>query len=333
LSVSFAGCGMVTRLFTEEKKVSVKIEDSSDVVEDNSAVVAPPDASENSFDVTESPEIVEPESSEIDEESFVELGFDLMNYAESFVTVGPLDVFVVDDSAFVDYTNESNKYGDSFYNYTVAFRARRDIKNFALLKYDESITLCIEKYFKSVKNMKAGDIVIAQLYVNDMSINSGFAYRETADSDAAYFYFTPDVSGMSAIPLDINIYEPNLDDTYMSIVGKAQNLDYYAFFDIDLDGDNELILRTGLDEAGSRFEFYDMIEGVGVKLGVASAYNSGLFSDGTYLIINGAHMGYEWADKVIIKNGKIELEVIFDREIGYDEDYYEFEYYVNTYRY
>ncbi len=301
---------------------SVSVEDSSESLESSDIV-----SEEASAEISET-ESSEEESSEDPSE---EPEFDPMDYADSYVKLEGLDVYCVDDSAYKAFPAEYSKYEDEYwYNATVIFKATADIKNFRLLAYDESIVCVVDRALTTPKALKQGDMIIARMNVNDVTVNRGFSYK--FNNKDIYYYMVEDMSGDSASQFGFVKFEPSAEKAYFVEWETTVDAGYYAFFDIDSDGVQEFIVYSGTCEADAAFTFYDFENGIVKYIGDASANSSSLVSDGTYLIISGGHMGYEWAHRVTISGGKIKLETLFDREVDFETGgYTEFPYSVKTY--
>lgn len=329
ISMSFSGCGFaVAELLLEstEKKpepihqVEINEKDSSDSFYDNSSEEMS-ETSEffESFCVEEISDVAE--SVDVSED-----GFNLNEYVIATMSYDALDVCVVRDDAYDAFPDEINKYYfTDWYNITVVFRARENIKNFRLLGYNDAIRLCVEKTLQIKPVLAKGEMYIARLCINDFSANVGFSY-ETSSSDINYYYFGWDATGTQAVPYILNSYTPDMLATYGLILENCGDKELYAFYDMDLDGVVELVVKRGTCEADYTYEFYDYLNGIPEYLGHVSASHSALVTDGTNLVIHSAQMGYEHADKVIISNGMVETWPILDRAVDLEtDDYTEFE--------
>ena len=102
----------------------------------------------------------------------------------------------------------------------------------------------------------------------------------------------------------------------------------YSVFDMDSDGVDELIVKGGTCEADYTFMFYAYKNEEFIPLGSAGANHSILVSDGgNGVIIFGAQMGYEWADRVVIKQGTLNFEALYEKDVG-DEPYTTWDVYI-----
>ena len=104
----------------------------------------------------------------------------------------------------------------------------------------------------------------------------------------------------------------------------------YSFYDFTGDGENDLIVKYGLSEAGYMYDFYTVLDGKTVKVGEYSGGHSSLVSDGHDLIVHFGIQGYEEAHRVTYSDGKVGFEPIFDRYVGHRE-YYEFPLYLTPF--
>ena len=127
--------------------------------------------------------------------------------------------------------------------------------------------------------------------------------------------------------------EPSATTSYISeayekvFFGMAEPVGY-SVFDMDSDGVDELIVKSGTCEADYTFIFYAYKNGEFIPLGSAGANHSILVSDGgDGLIIFGAQMGYEWADRVIIKQESLNFEALYEKDVG-DEPYTTWDIYI-----
>ena len=130
-----------------------------------------------------------------------------------------------------------------------------------------------------------------------------------------------------------NPVKPSAATSYISeayekvFFGMAEPVGY-SVFDMDSDGVDELIVKGGTCEADYTFMFYAYRNGEFIPLGSAGASHSILVSDGgDGLIIFGAQMGYEWADRVIIKQGTLNFEALYEKDVG-DESYTTWDVYI-----
>ncbi len=101
---------------------------------------------------------------------------------------------------------------------------------------------------------------------------------------------------------------------YLPLLDQAKELREYSFFDLDGDGVEELIMKTGASEADTRYVFYGYHDAA-CYLGEAWHSSSTLVSEGDGLIIYGGKQGYEWAFRIIKEGMTIREEMLFDREL------------------
>ncbi len=101
---------------------------------------------------------------------------------------------------------------------------------------------------------------------------------------------------------------------YLSLLDQVKELQEYSFFDLDGDGVQELIMKTGAGEADTRYLFYGYHDAP-YYLGEAWHSSSTLVSEGDGLIIYGGKQGYEWAFRIIKEGTAIREEMLFDREL------------------
>lgn len=215
MTLSLSGCGMiVSRLLhknTADKRPAIDVSDveikDDSSVDDENANEAP---EYSDTDPQESfVEISEPESSEEESslESSDEPEFDLMDYVDSYLKLDGLELYYVDDSVYETFPGRNKFEDNGWYNATIVIYASEDVEDFRLLSFDESVVLCVDKELMKMKSLKKGEMVIARLNINDISANRGFAY--IVNSEEFYYYFVEDVSGVSAFPYSLNLFEPS----------------------------------------------------------------------------------------------------------------------------
>lgn len=114
------------------------------------------------------------------------------------------------------------------------------------------------------------------------------------------------------------------DAAYHQLLTYYENTDsdsyfyHYSLFDINNDGVLELITCSGTCEADAKAEFWDIN---GRKLGETGYGHSMFETDGTYLYLNGSHMGYQWIYKITLSGGSIVDTEEFSGEPTMDENY------------
>lgn len=98
-------------------------------------------------------------------------------------------------------------------------------------------------------------------------------------------------------------------------LGKKYISGYYLT-DIDNDSVAELIVRAGSSEADARFYVYDWKKGKIKKIGSVEALHSEVYAyigHKGFIIYGGAQQA-EWMKTVIVKNGKLKVNIIGERE-------------------
>lgn len=98
-------------------------------------------------------------------------------------------------------------------------------------------------------------------------------------------------------------------------LGKKYISGYYLT-DIDNDSVAELIVRAGSSEADARFYVYDWKKGKIKKIGSVEALHSAVYAyigHKGFIIYGGAQQA-EWMKTVIVKNGKLKVNIIGERE-------------------
>lgn len=133
-------------------------------------------------------------------------------------------------------------------------------------------------------------------------------YADSSMNDAYIAIVFPDYITNSTE----NITESDYYDFILSLI----HLNFCTFYDITGDGIPELITNIGTSEASKWYIVYTIIDGkvteIG-RIGASHCWSMGVDQNG--LIVFGAHMGYEWAFRIVYENGNIFYTCIYEREI------------------
>ena len=104
----------------------------------------------------------------------------------------------------------------------------------------------------------------------------------------------------------------------LNVAAAMENAVFYALFDLNHDGQDELIVETGTFELDRMYHFFACVNGNVVEIGVERGTHSRLASDGRDLIIAAGHMDCEQAYRITWKDGVFESVLLFDRVAGED---------------
>ncbi len=169
-------------------------------------------------------------------------------------------------------------------------------------------------YIKSLENFGWGQDPDTRIEAEDRP-----QYGNSAENN-----FNPEENNTS----DVDSY---VSTAYEQVFNGMAEPIGYAVFDMDSDGIDELIVKGGTCEADYTFMFFSYVDGNFMPLGDAGAGHSVLVSDGeTGVIIFGAQMGYEWADRVTINNDELNFEPLYEKDVG-DNPYTEWDIYVEMF--
>ncbi len=108
-------------------------------------------------------------------------------------------------------------------------------------------------------------------------------------------------------------------------IRNTPNVSEAAYFDMDRNGSDELILKVGEVEAEFEYQFYDYWNEMAVLIGFEGGEHSYLASDGESLIIAGGHMGHEWAYRISYDGVAATSEKLFEKNVA-NEDYTQWPY-------
>lgn len=100
----------------------------------------------------------------------------------------------------------------------------------------------------------------------------------------------------------------------------------YALWDINGDGIPELIAHIGTCEADAEIRVYMCDSGKSVLAGTipgGHSYLAGLDNENALIVMCG-HMGYESLNRLRIYDSKVELSLIYEKEVDPEEDYVSF---------
>lgn len=108
---------------------------------------------------------------------------------------------------------------------------------------------------------------------------------------------------------------------YADTIVNAENLIKFYLFDLDGDNIRELILRTGISEADTFYQFYTFRNGALQYLDSLSGGHSDLFISDGALIKQYGHMGYETVEILSMGQSGLVTTCILDRTVPADGDY------------
>lgn len=173
---------------------------------------------------------------------------------------------------------------------------------------------------------------------------------ENSGYNVSVFYQQPNVENIGKVKLKLQLKfdtdknevtdeETVSADTYLSVYGATLDQEVggtdaefgiynnYYFYDIDKDGVKEMILQTGTCEADYMYDIYTIENGTAKYIGQTNGGHTGFYEDengGTepYIVGLTAHMGYEIVFHLSINNGQIQIEVILNKELQEEDEYY-----------
>ena len=173
---------------------------------------------------------------------------------------------------------------------------------------------------------------------------------ENSGYNVSVFYQQPNVENIGKVKLKLQLkFDTDKDevtdeetvsaDIYLSVYGATLDQEVggtdaefgiynnYYFYDIDKDGVKEMILQTGTCEADYMYDIYTIENGTAKYIGQTNGGHTGFYEDengGTepYIVGLTAHMGYETVFHLSINNGQIQIEVISNRELQEEDEYY-----------
>ena len=153
---------------------------------------------------------------------------------------------------------------------------------------------------------------------------------EAGTPDAAEGGFHGDKDGFGGFFADQNGYRIplgfgdryDMDEVFAvsktwEIVSNTPDVEGYGFFDVDRDGRKELIMKIGTCEADYTYTFYryDDYEGTFCWIGTVGASHSELYTDGSSLIRDNAHMGSQTISRIEYIGGQMKETKIADYEV------------------
>ena len=161
-------------------------------------------------------------------------------------------------------------------------------------------------------------------------IDTAFENDETESSKTAG---NQETASMETEKSDMNEAE-----AYGGIIAETgENSDWcdYAFYDLNKDGIDELIIGYGTCEADYYNEIYTMdYEG---RISSAGGFDCSCMlyeaEDGNGIYAVYGHMGVETVTRVTLESGSVNTEQIWQKEIGIDDEYYSNGNPINVYEY
>ena len=139
-----------------------------------------------------------------------------------------------------------------------------------------------------------------------------FHKTRTAALLAALFLLVALLAGCtpSAVPDEGTVHA-----AYRQVIAEAENPVSYVFYDLNDDGIDELVLKTGTKENNYRFQFYAYQRDAAVMVGNEIGYCSYLTHDGIHLIVAGNDDKEEWAYRVTFINTLYRYQLEYEQAI------------------
>ncbi len=127
----------------------------------------------------------------------------------ALIQVGVMDA----EDVAISYIDYQHFYDDN--NFDIYFKPNYDLTDFRFLVIDDGEVLEVGRSLYWIENFKKDALFTVSTYINDATINRGFAFTDP-DGNDRYFAFTIDASGLSDTPfkvIEITHYS-NLKTTY-----------------------------------------------------------------------------------------------------------------------